>query len=1529
MSPTKMSTPLQLQPSQQMAVASAGGDDEGECAAVPAREGLLLACCACSAPAEAGLTARWRPKATDQPSLHAGRKCAAQCSKTPPLSPVLMSTTCESLSVDLTLGWTNYRCTGAFHWDLKVKSDGTVITRGVIGWSQANSITIGNLEPDTLYTFSIGRAELCKMGRAGKDKCSRRQPSESVDVRTATFTAPSLGPAVVITLVDPDTALPSSADLVFTYSDFVCVSEDFTAEYVNAPKGWAGTVTPISAVSTVGWVVTQVPWGSVVDLEITTVASADPCCQQQSASSIVALSRELLIPMPPEPTASCSAIVLSVSVDDDLTGAGCIAFSWTSSSTYANGYDTQLTDSSGNVVDAQRLDYRAAGTTVTGLEPNSAYTFKIVGMCTATEKGSPASIPARTKPGVNPALLPFSIPTSFHSEGDGTLTATVAYQMPVSCFDAPTLSWGPGAPTGSVITKIHPGSAILPTKWTATKLAAVTHYTMNLKAKATSSSECSNECVGTNIGKTLTVSDAFISPLAPPTACASLPLTVANLPILSGCYCLTYTLASPDLASFVGGFDWTLTKGAVSHTTGHAAAGSTSIQVGGLFPGAAYQMAVTGICANGAKGRTVTAPNQTTGIPKASSLGTFVQAPSNPAFSSGPLPDKFATMVLTYPPCLLTCIDETTLELTWSSAPPAGTVITSPTPGRFRVTNVELQPSAYVIAFSLSGKAVGPGSDCGIDDCCNPFTAGDTISTTITITVPAGTTPPPTADIPFYLTLTNYAGPPKRFNYLATLEGPTAASVLGAGANTVVGSYFNQFALYQVYVTQFVEHFVKYQTQKQETFEGKTAYLHIDRIMWGVAGDPTVQGHSVPFIPPGKTFYETKRGYSFADSSSTINTPCPTPCSWKYPIISEFYLQMAIFNWECEKGTSSGDAYKNPSAVALGMNVYGSSRWEEEWWFGIEISGSGVISTKAPSNPKLQPSIVDGVADDGNGVPPAGTNPLNAGWNSLSRWIEYLAYVNQVLRGYIAVGKVHGIASAAMTLTDLTSQNAKFFQVSSITVDAEGNSFDNILYPDKPGVTSVPMPEINTTIKALWDKWINQTTSLPAGAPFTWWSTAAAANLISPAARSDGTTFFLPCCISSTKPNWFRDMADNDAGAPNFDAIDRVYQEIYDTSDSAPFRFIGASVADTETCGDAGLPKVSGQSFADLINPDGSVVSIPSLATDPYSEKPETFTGVWDNLIPTAPQCDNVLYINGSQISVQPASAQLAGAMTAYQRKGVEAMSPTLSTSQFDPWTSKLVWLPAGIHADVPDVDAKTQGWYLEGSRYDLYNGLMQAQISATSPHPRDVSVGAGADGGLLWDDLSTGLKPRTASKVKSLTSKTGLAANVWMLSAQCGPYVNTKGVRASARSTNTGNRPTADTMKFGCPDSELPAANAWPGWKGMRGQSYSPGGKNSAGVLQRYAYDQMELGPLDPELGKIVETGATEDNFGVFHDFGLMMQAYSAMAKELGGGGLNPHGITDGQAYRYTGSPYVAPGPPVLALYEIGFLPLSWFGGP
>ena len=168
------------------------------------------------------------------------------------------------------------------------------------------------------------------------------------------------------------------------------------------------------------------------------------------------------------------------------------------------------------------------------------------------------------------------------------------------------------------------------------------------------------------------------------------------------------------------------------------------------------------------------------------------------------------------------------------------------------------------------------------------------------------------------------------------------------------------------------------------------------------------------------------------------------------------------------------------------------------------------------------------------------------------------------------------------------------------------------------------------------------------------------------------------------------------------------------------------------------------------------------------------------------------------------------------------------------------------------------------------------------------------------------------------------------MLSAQCGPYVNTKGVRASVRSTDGPGRPAGDLMKFGCPDSDLTPANAWPGWKGMRGQAYGPGGAAKAGELQRYAYDQMDLGPLDPAKGKVVETGATEDNFGVFEDFGVVWQAYAKMAKELSGEGLNPHGITDSQAYRYNpAQPPAGLGPPQLGLYEIGFLPLSWFGGP
>ena len=267
-----------------------------------------------------------------------------------------------------------------------------------------------------------------------------------------------------------------------------------------------------------------------------------------------------------------------------------------------------------------------------------------------------------------------------------------------------------------------------------------------------------------------------------------------------------------------------------------------------------------------------------------------------------------------------------------------------------------------------------------------------------------------------------------------------------------------------------------------------------------------------------------------------------------------------------------------------------------------------------------------------------------------------------------------------------------------------------------------------------------------------------------------------------------------------------------------------------------------------------------------------------------------------------------------------------MSTSVYTPYADPTGVGQGWILNRVPG-DSESLGWALESSRYDLYNGAWAAAAAAGNVIDyAAVKQGSNeADGALMWRDLSTGLKPRTALIMTGLTSPLALPGQIWMLSNQCGPFVNDLGVRFSKRGSTTPVTP-ADLLTFTCPDADLPTTTAlagtqahWPGWSGMAGQWYGPGTASNANVPVVWSLDQYSLagnGVTDPDNGVVPPTESTEDNFGVFADFGIQVAAWLAMAQDL------QNGISQA-ALKYTS----ATGVPNLGCYELGFMPMSWFG--
>jgi hypothetical protein len=833
--------------------------------------------------------------------------------------------------------------------------------------------------------------------------------------------------------------------------------------------------------------------------------------------------------------------------------------------------------------------------------------------------------------------------------------------------------------------------------------------------------------------------------------------------------------------------------------------------------------------------------------------------------------DETASTILTYPAAALTtCVNTTDPDLNNLLAE-SPLIVTKLNAWQWLISNATPNTT---YACSLQGYSSNAG-------CC--VDAPIVLSTPFDLHVPAGPPPVPPPP-PFTVVIPNYAGPPSHIK--TQLVSGSLSTAQGDGPATQVGSYAWFVQTQTMFADKIVTGFVAYQTRRLISVNTHQFYLAIAIIYYGVTRDPASQGECVPIQPVLGGDYEATLSYSLASPWSNPETP---PASFfARPPLVEFFLRLMAFN-----ATAA-------VPVALGLTLYGSKFEGEQWWFQCAMdAGVDGMSVADPVDPRAVDSNITGFPNDGS----TADGPPGAGWNTMERWFMYVGYVNQCLRQAIAGDEVAGV-----TLTSVTSENVQFFQISAITCDGEGNGFPNTQLPD-----TMTGAECNATIKALWSKWVNQEADLPDTSP-DWWDPTAGAYL-TPAQTTQAYAFtagklIIPCAVSATTPMWVKGMAVSDTGSPDYDAVDRILHEVYDTG-SSPFRSLGAATG-------------GARAFAD------TVPSFPTAAT-PYATQPELFPsqyGAWDNMITVGtgiPQ--TALWGVDPPCSVDGATAVVKlpaglGSQTALTDAGVQ-VSPITGTGQYPPpWGNAAV--SDYILGATTTGDAANRGWFLEGSRYDLYNGAWAAQVAASSGRPLSyaaVSQGSGlVDGAMLINDLSTGLKPFAAATAISCNSnQTAMAAQVYMLSTECGPFVNHRGVRACAAEGTTDQK---DWQTFSVPNSALPATTSpwpgWPGWQGMAGQPYAPG---VVGTLQRYAVDQMSFGEYDPNGDTVPSTGSTEDNFGVFADFDILVAAWLRLTLDLTGDPTSanaPNGISNAAAVQTT--------VPQMGCYELGYLPLSWF---
>jgi len=827
------------------------------------------------------------------------------------------------------------------------------------------------------------------------------------------------------------------------------------------------------------------------------------------------------------------------------------------------------------------------------------------------------------------------------------------------------------------------------------------------------------------------------------------------------------------------------------------------------------------------------------------------------------------------------------------------------------------------------------------------------------------------------IVLPDYSGLPFKADSLSPASSSPNPNTVGAGPASTLGSFANFANLTTVYAQKIIYGFVLYQMNQQKNIaiNGKTqnCQVYISQIYLGCNGDPVEQGLLKPTLQGSgnQQYYQIKNcNANFADSKNTGGFYSP-------PLI-KFFLVLMQLNWEISQGVYPTIPTSN--MIQMGLNLYGSKYPGQVWWFNCSMYNTGSLYTNTPTSPTSVPSIVDGIPYDGNFNPPnLDTGVGNAGWNCMQNWFAYVAYCNQILRLYINLGSIKGKATRAMTLNDLNQSNCKYFQISSITADSEGNAFQNIQYlngsspqPSTWNFSSVQAKDVNTTVKQLWNKWINQSTTLdPTIIPGTslWQAPNVKQNLTAPAPRTympTNGTFNIPCSLNLTTFGLIKDQNNGNQVAPltylgsqNYDCTQYVFNEIYDVNDG-PQLFMGANTTPINAYNgnNGATSSVSGAPFTNTYQ---SLALSNPTAPDNFND---TY-GAWDNLVLTSNNVTidnkgtiqtNAITLTGADPSTGSVKYNSTGgtgsSITAFNAGNVPQFiggdaSPLINNSNFNPWntyanstdpTKASQWLISKQYNPVSgqNPDAASLGWCLESSRYDLYHGLFAWNTNRSfidySKVVQQTNTKAGVDGSIIWRDCSTGLQGRTSKILKSAGTLYPSAVNgqIYMLSTQSGPFSNNMGVRAQVR---TGKGPTVptklkqtDLLTFSCPVKTL--TTTWPGWiyvsssgsSSMTGQYYGPNNSNSANVNIPWTVWQYSCGKYDPRFPtstSFVPNNSTEDNFGIFSDFNILAANYLAMNQSL------CSGITTNSPVKYGTGLYKQP---LLGLYEMGYLTLSWF---
>ena len=1009
---------------------------------------------------------------------------------------------------------------------------------------------------------------------------------------------------------------------------------------------------------------------------------------------------------------------------------------------------------------------------------------------------------------------------------------------------------------------------------------------------------------------------------------------------------------------FAGGYAWTLTGGTGGPRTGTAPADATGCTVSGLSDGDPYTFVVRGLCSAAGGSPSVSAPQvvaATVPSPPANKLEDGWKYQYVFRVNTGP-----HCALLTYNGRILGGVDPTTLELRVVGGSPDPLPPVCPAaPNKWLVPGIRIQDSGGV---SVSITAAGAGA-------------------AVPLQIPHIPTRWPTfTRLPFKLAVTHYSGPPP----VIQEDGKGVASANAwdpvfsePGSAGTPGTWSNQQALNVAYAELAVMGFVAANCQRAlwpvvETDcltvpapTGDWYGLCMDSLYFGVTGDPTVQGTSVPHLVKRSTYtdYEANRCYALAESYCQVaaeGTLGPSP--FVDPPLLAFYKRLIQYNDACLYGHG---ALWNPTPVQLAMNVYGSKKPAEEWWYasGFVYPGApdplppvGTLLALSPYNPKAVPSVVTGMPGDGT---PGGA-PGQAGFNCLERWFQYVAYLNQRLRVWMLDpdDPPTNVLGDNLSFAQVAAENvgqAVYYQISAVTTDGEGNGFPNIT-----ALPAADAPYVNLAIKVLWNYWVNQTATSLAGmtSPLpSWWDTS----VFPPAAPEPrvnmppaGAQFTLPCNISMTTPGLINGMTAGDVGSPDYDAVGAVFHEVYDTA-SAPFPYLGAGMAFgaiTDPAGDADQGKpIQGAFFTPSY--------LAKLETQAALYGVHTVTGYWDNLPAKGPLVSGGGLVWTPSLSGDGAGGKLAPGAASSSSRGLAgtynpAGSLTVMNSSAPPSTPLLQrsvdtnpwakaglvntapgWLVPPVNTGSPDQgDVYALGFALESSRYDLWNGMWASQLVAgttAAVYYGQVTQRGGTncviDGARIWSDLSMGLKPFTASIVAgAITTPAAAAGNVFMLSNQAGQFVNCMGLAASHRVYPSASNPTpgaytgpdAYRLGFSCPNSALPAkGDPFPGWLGMAGQYWGPYASQFTGQLQRWCLNQAFLGEGD--LAFPVPTDASEDNFGVFADFDILVAAWQQAAEDLLSGELG------GGAVWSTGGPGATAVPPQMGLYELGYVPLAW----